>query len=101
MTINEFYAVVSRKKKTLINTSKVSHIFNEYIHVRQVTNFKCELINIFKNTKYLTDILGPCGLYVLAAIRMVTQPCSLKTSHSTSVLITAGSSDSVYFICEI
>lgn len=100
MTINEFYAVVSRKQ-TLVNTSEVYQVFDEYIHVQQVTNLKCELINKFKNTKYLTDVLGACGLYVLAAVWMFTKACSLETSHSPSVLIIAGSFDSVYFICEI
>lgn len=67
MAISKYYAVLCRKH-TLVDTFKLSHVFDESLHVQQVTNLKCELINIFKNTKYITDILGPCGLYVLAAV---------------------------------
>jgi hypothetical protein len=73
MTISQNYAVVSRKQ-TVVYTSKISHVFDKSLQVQvqvQVTNLKCELINLFKNTNYLTDILVPCGLYVLAAVLMV------------------------------
>jgi hypothetical protein len=67
MTIRKYYALLSRKH-TLVDTSKISHVFDESLHVQQVTNLKYELINLLKNTKYLTGILGPCSLYVLAAV---------------------------------